>query len=170
MKKTRNIYSIIVILISLLIIIFLVVFIIFLLTDKTAKNTNTSSTSSSSVPQTTYSVLPPATLPAKVPECSSPITTEANGSVTPLQCPNGALNETAWSSLSAIEPKVMTLGYSPTLDQVTAALCSDVTAANADSTTKISVPIEQDIYQISALYYGWDFSNDPSQVLTDNGC
>lgn len=120
-------------------------------------------------PTSSYAVLPPATVPSKTAECSQPITFASNGTSGPVQCANGDLNATEWNALSALEPGVMSLGYSPTAAQVQTALCSDANASNSDANTKNSSLVEATVYQISALYYGWAFSPSPTSVLS-GGC
>lgn len=112
-----------------------------------------------------YKVLKPATLKPKIAECSQPLTYASDGNPSPVQCSNGALNVLAWNALSAIEPSVMRLGYSPTVAQVEADMCADANAANADSSAAISAPLEATAYQLSALYYGWNLNINPSAVL-----
>lgn len=126
-------------------------------TSVSAAKTSTSSTESS------YAVLSPASVAPKVSECSQTVTFSSNGSSGPITCANGELNVLAWKALAALEPKVMTLGYSATATQVQAALCAD-TGAN------VSNPIEETNYQIAALYYGWNFTTNPSVVLTNGTC
>lgn len=118
---------------------------------------------------TTYAILKPATVPSKVAECSANLTYASDGNPSPLQCPNGDLNVLAWNSLSALEPKVMKLGYNPSQTQVENAICKDGNAADVDSAPTILAPIETSIYQISSLYYGWHFSINPAQLLA-SGC
>jgi hypothetical protein len=121
-------------------------------------------------PQNPYAVLSPALVASKTAECAQAISYAGEGSPTPLQCANGDLNVTAWNALSALEPKVMSLGYSPSVTQVEAAICSDANAADADSSANTSTAIETSVYQISKLYYNWDFSSDPSVVLANGTC
>jgi hypothetical protein len=129
---------------------------------KAAQASNTSTNS--------YAVLSPATVPSKVPECATPVSFQADGNSGPVQCPNGDLNATEWNALAALEPTVMSLGYSPTAAQVQAALCSDANASNSDANTKNSFIVEATVYQISALYYGWNFPSNPSAVLSSGSC
>jgi uncharacterized protein (UPF0333 family) len=117
-----------------------------------------------------YAVLSPATVASKVPECTTPISFQTNGNSGPVQCTNGDLNATEWNALSALEPTVMSLGYAATPAQVQAALCSDATASNSDANTKNSFIVEGTVYQISALYYGWNFPSNPSAVLSNGSC
>jgi hypothetical protein len=137
-------------------------------TDKSSTlNTSSSGSSSSSSP---YAVLSPASVASKAAECAQAITYSTNGSPTPIQCSNGDLNKTAWQALSALEPSVMGLGYAASVAQVQTAICNDANAADEDSSASTSNAIEMSVYQISKLYYGWDFSSDPSQVLQNGTC
>jgi hypothetical protein len=117
-----------------------------------------------------YAVLAPATVPSKTAECSTPITYNSNGTSGPLTCSNGNLNVLEWNALSALEPKVMSLGYSATSAQVQAALCSDANDSASDESTTDSNLIESITYQISAAYYGWNFNPSPTSVLSTSSC
>jgi hypothetical protein len=134
---------------------------------KTIKNPYVITTTTSG---SVYTTLPPATVPSKLAECSQTVTYASDGAPGPLQCAGGNLNALAWDALSAQEPKVMSLGYAPTLSQVIAAICSDVNASASDSKPGADNAIESSAYQIAALYYGWNFSPSPTGVLTDGGC
>lgn len=127
--------------------------------NSTTQSTTTSHNSTSKV----YSVLSPATVPSKVAECNQQITFGANGVSGPIKCSNGDLNTIEWNSLATLEPKVLSLGYSVNTNQVESALCADVHA-------NISNPIEEINYQIASLYYGWNFSSDPSVVINNGTC
>lgn len=111
----------------------------------------------------TKAVLAPATVPPKVYECNQPISFNSDGSSGPISCPNGDINVTEWNALAALEPKILTLGYNASENQIEETLCSDVRA-------NISNPIEKVNYQIASLYYGWQFNNDPTNVLGSAGC
>ena len=117
-----------------------------------------------------FTILSPAAVPPKTAECSQAISFQSNGNSGPIQCANGDLNTTEWKALSALEPSVMSLGYNPSISQLQADLCSDAAASSSDANTKNSYLIETTVYQISALYYGWSFSPNPSAILTNNGC
>jgi hypothetical protein len=117
-----------------------------------------------------FAVLSPATVASKVAECQQAITYASSGSPSPLQCSNGYINVTAWQALSALEPTVMSLGYGASESQVQTAICADANAADEDSSASTSNAIEGSVYQISKLYYGWNFGSDPSAVLTNGTC
>ncbi|MGH7142047.1 MAG: hypothetical protein ACREF5_01045 [Candidatus Saccharimonadales bacterium] len=117
-----------------------------------------------------YAVLSPATVPSKTPECNLPITYSSDGNLGSLTCSGGELNVTAWEALAALEPQVMTLGYSATISQIQSALCADATDSNSDANTTSSSVIEGSTYQISALYYGWNFSPNPDVILNNGNC
>lgn len=130
------------------------------------QSSSTAASSSSSPNQTTsvsYTTLSPAQVPSKVAECSQTVTYSSNGNSGPVQCSNGDLNVQEWTALAALEPTVMKLGYSATSSQVQSALCNDVSE-------NISNPIEETVYQISSLYYGWHFSSNPEADITNGTC
>ena len=139
---------------------------------KPSENSSITNVSSGAVTgsSTDYAVLTPATVPSKTPECSQELIYASNGNPSPISCSNGYLNILAWSALSALELKVMTLGYSATPSQVQSALCVDANAADADSKASASNAIEESAYQISAIYYGWSFATNPSVVLSNGVC
>jgi hypothetical protein len=110
-------------------------------------------------------ILKPAVVQSRVDECSTNLSYASNGNISPIQCSDGSLNILAWKALSALEPKVMKLGYSPTLAQLQTALCDDANDADVDSNSSITLPLETSIYQISSLYYGWHFSINVANVL-----
>jgi len=127
------------------------------LTTSSAANTPTNQGSNA------YGVLSPATVPSKTAECTQQISFSGNGNSGPITCNTGGLNVTEWNSLAALEPKVMTLGYTATTAQIQSALCADVHE-------NISNAIEETNYQIAALYYGWNFSSNPNAVITNGTC
>jgi hypothetical protein len=135
-------------------------------------NDSTAATSETATNTTTdpYAILAPATVPSKATECSEPVTIDSNGDPQPVQCSNGDLNVTEWQSLASLEPTVMGLGYGATVQQVQAALCKDTNIGDADSSASLRNPTEESVYQISALYYGWNFSTNPTSVLSNNNC
>lgn len=137
-----------------------------------AQQPSSSSTApATSVSTNPYAVLAPATVPSKVAECSQAISFASNGTSGPVQCANGNLNIKEWSALAANEPTVMTLGYSPTLSQVENAICTDVKNTQSDANTNNASQIEGVAYQISNLYYGWNFSSaNPMSVLSSGKC
>jgi hypothetical protein len=138
--------------------------------NTTTATTSTQAAATSKAPANSYTVLSPATVASKAPECSEPITFQSNGNSGPIQCADGDLNATEWNALSALEPSVMGLGYAATAAQVQTALCNDANASNSDANTKNSDIVEGTVYQISALYYGWNFSSNPATVLTSGSC
>jgi hypothetical protein len=139
-------------------------FVIFIVIHKLLTVNSPSSTAVGSVTAANpYAVLSPATVPSKVAECSTAITIANDGAPGPIQCSNGNINVTAWNSLDALEPSVMSLGYTPTVNQLQSALCSDVQA-------NVANVIEQTVYQISALYYGWTFSSSVTAPITNGTC
>lgn len=119
--------------------------------------------------QNNYSILKPATVPSKTAECSQTLSYASNGNPTPVQCSNGQLNILDWQAISALEPTVLKLGYSPTAVQVKAAICKDGNDANLDSSASISAPLEANAYQLASLYYGWHFNIDVISLLA-SGC
>ena len=119
-------------------------------------------------PVTSYVILKPATVPPKISECQQSLSYASDGNPAPVQCNDGSLNTLAWNAISALEPTVMKLGYTPTQAEVESAMCNDANAANADSSAAISAPLEETAYALSSLYYGWSFGLNPSSVLA--GC
>jgi hypothetical protein len=152
-----------VLLILSVIILVLVVYLVIGQPSKITYHNPATTASSSTSSSNAYTVLPPATVPPKTPECTQTVTYDSSGASGPVTCSNGDLNSLEWNSLSALEPSVMKLGYSATSAQVQSALCADVEQ-------NISNQIELISYQISSLYYGWNFSSNPSAVITNGTC
>jgi ABC-type lipoprotein export system ATPase subunit len=105
-------------------------------------------------------VLAPASVPPSVDECSQQLTFAVDGNAGPISCSNGTLNVVAWRYFAQDKHSVMSLGPYATPVQVSDALCADGS----------TIPIETSAYQLSALYYGWSFAEDPSAILTNGGC
>lgn len=129
-------------------------------TPKASLQTNNSSTtitnSNPSTPASNpYAILSPAAVPSKTAECTQALTFASNGDSGPAACSNGDLNITEWNALAALEPSVLKLGYNASSAQVQAAICADIN-------TNIISAIESTVYQIAALYYGWNFNPAPS--------
>jgi Tfp pilus assembly protein PilV len=151
----------------------LIGFYVFHIDHHTASANTTGSSKATTTKKSTtnlYAILSPATVPPKVPECSQSLTYTGNGNSGPIQCADGALNILAWNALSALEPSVMSLGYSASFSQVQAAVCSDASDSDSDANTSNANVIEVTTYQISALYYGWSFSQNPTAALSNGGC
>jgi hypothetical protein len=140
--------------------------------NTTASNNSSRATTSSAAGLSTnqYATLSPATVPSKAAECSQQVTFSSNGNSGPVQCSNGDLNVTVWNALATLEPSVLSLGYSASVSQIETALCNDVKSSQSDANTNNSSVIEATVYQISALYYGWNFPTDPTIVLSNGSC
>lgn len=128
---------------------------------------SSSSTTSSTVPPSTTAdtrrqVLPPATVPPKVDECTQQLGYGQDGDAAPIKCANGDLNVLAWEYYAKNSPLLMTLGPYADPAQQKSALCSDA--------SRTSTPISTDIYDLSALYYGWHGGIDPTADLLSGGC
>jgi len=139
-------------------------------TAATSSGATSSTSSSSTVNTSSYTVLAPATTPPKVAECSQALSFDSNGDPGPITCPNGDLNVQAWNSLATLEPTVLSLGIAATESQVQSAICTDVNNTLSDANTTNSYVVETTVYQIAALYYGWNFSTNPSSVLSGGNC
>jgi hypothetical protein len=114
-----------------------------------------------------FSVLAPATTAPVVDECSLPITTAADGNVSPLTCLDGGVNVLAWNQLASDHPVLMTLGPGATPTQVEQAACTDL------SQNTRTIPITVSTEEIAAVYYGWKFPSDPLDgglYLTEGKC
>jgi hypothetical protein len=98
----------------------------------------------------------------KVNECTQQLTFGADGNVGPITCADGNLNVLAWQQMAGEHPLVMSLGPYAMPRQVEEALCA--------SLRNSTIPIQTSAYNISALYYGWNFGIDPSAILLNGGC
>jgi cytoskeletal protein RodZ len=135
-----------------------------------SKDSAAQSASSASAQSNQYSILSPATVPSKVAECSELLTFNSADDPGPVTCANGQLNVKEWNALATLEPTVLSLGYNATTAQVQSALCADVNATLSDANTDNSSIVEATVYQIAALYYGWNFPSNPSAALTNGTC
>jgi hypothetical protein len=88
-----------------------------------------------------------------------PLTTDQYGTARPLLCTNGALNVLAWEAFAAEAPGVMAAGHAASFQSVQGALCNDVNFTHAAVLDELSA------YELSAAYYGWTFSTDPTDIL-----
>lgn len=113
--------------------------------------------------QPAATILAPANVPPRVALCSQQLTIGADGDAGPISCANGDLNALAWQYLAKINLNVMALGTDALPDQVLRAMCSDFSSTS-------SRPIEITAYDISALYYGWNFGVSPSQEFQSGTC
>jgi hypothetical protein len=109
-------------------------------------------------------VLAPADVPPRAGLCSQQLQIGADGNAGPISCSNGKLNEIAWEYLAKDNLNVMSLGYDALPDQVLRAMCSDVQSGGSTPVLEISA------YNISVLYYGWNFGVSPSQEFQDGDC
>jgi hypothetical protein len=91
--------------------------------------------------------------------CSQPLIADQYASARPLLCANGALNILAWKVLVPVAQGVMSAGHAASFQVVQAALCHDVTIRHAAVLDELSA------YELSAAYYGWTFSADPTDIL-----
>lgn len=107
-------------------------------------------------------VLAPAHAPASLALCHAPLTTLADGTVTPLTC-DQALNAAAWAHYGPLAPRTLTAGRGVGLDQVRADLCADSAVAH------LSLPQARQAGRLASLYYGWPFATALSQ-WTPAGC
>ena len=126
-------------------------------------------TTTTSLPPTTTTttvpalpVLPPATVPPVVGECSQQLTFDADGNASPLLCQNGEINVIAWRYYAQGNSSVMSLGPNATPSQVFSALCAGAYTS--------SYPIQDNVYILSAAYYGWNFSINPTTNLNGGTC
>ena len=105
----------------------------------------------------TPEALPPATVAPAVGLCSQQLEHAVNGTVGPLSCAGGSLNQLAWEHVAeAYEPETFTLGPNATPDEVGAALCEGL----------VTIPIADMIYDLAQLYYGWSFALEPDPAST----
>jgi TIR domain len=99
-------------------------------------------------------VLSPATVPPVRDECSQQLERAVDGTVGPLSCAGGEINQLAWQRYAPS----LTLALGPNADpiQVGHALCDDLNSDVAGT-----FPTVGQIYDLGKLYYGWNFGIDP---------
>ncbi len=130
-------------------------------TSSTGTTTTTGATTTTSAADNAFAILPPATTKPAYKECTTQIVTAADGTATPLQCADGAINTTAWQHYATSAGSILGLGASATKQQVVSALCS--------ATSSLSTPILQDAYRLAYVYYGWAYGSDlaTTTLVTD---
>ncbi len=112
--------------------------------------------SSDTSPESTSTRLTPApSLPVSA-ECSIPLTTSADGNVSPLLCPNGGVNVRAWQVYATNNLLVMEQPRDATEQQVYQAMCSDIASGHTTD------PTEESAEELAAYYNGWSFGEDQS--------
>lgn len=112
-----------------------------------------------------YPTLSPATLPSKVGTCSAPLSYSYNGNPSPVTCGNNLININDWNAIAALEPKVLTLGYQPSLTEVENTICLDANISNTYSDVTINAPLEANAVQLASLYYGWNYTLNVANIL-----
>jgi hypothetical protein len=134
-------------------------------TSSSAASSTSTRPATSTTLGSVYTVLAPATTRPAYKECVAPVSTDANGTVTPLQCADGAINVLAWKHYAPTAATILGLGSSATSSQVVSALCS------AKST--LTTPILEDAFRLAYVYYGWTFSSNLAEdtlVNQPNAC
>ena len=111
----------------------------------------TTATAGAVTPTSTWNEQSPATSPPAYKECTTPVTTDADGTVTPLQCADGAINVAAWQHYAQSAGSILGLGTSASRQQVISAICS--------ATATLSTPVLQDAYRLAFIYYGWSYGS-----------
>jgi hypothetical protein len=104
--------------------------------------------------------LSPASVPSAADVCQHPLQHGADGTVGPVTCDDGRLNQLVWAELATGGYATLGLGPNATPPQVTSSLCVDLSNS--------TIPIMQEIYQAAQLYYGWDFGLDPTPDVANN--
>jgi hypothetical protein len=119
--------------------------------------------SSSAGNQSSQMALSPAGVPPKIGLCRQQLQIGANGNAGPIKCGDGRLNQLAWEYFAKLNLNVMAVGPNVLPDQVLRVMCSDVTSGGSTRVIEITA------YNLSALYYGWNFGISPlDEFLTGN--
>lgn len=105
-------------------------------------------------------VLAPASSPPQVELCSEQLEFFANGTVEPVTCADGRLNELAWEHYAGTDRLVMSLGPNADQVQVGHALCSDLIISTHEE--------EKGAYEVAKVYNSWDFAVDPIVYFPEN--
>jgi len=116
-----------------------------------------------SMPSPQRTVLPPASIPSMVNECSKQLSIGADGDAGPVRCDGTQLNSLAWNYFAKGNPLVMAIGPNATPDEALEAMCADLSHGS-------TIPIETSAYELASLYYGWRFGINPSSELVSGGC
>jgi hypothetical protein len=102
-------------------------------------------------------ILSPATVPPAVDVCQQQLLHAVDGTVGPIKCKNGDLNQLAWETYAPANPVTLGLGPNATPTQAQNAICLDL-QSEAGGTN----PIANELYQLAELYYGWQFAIVPT--------
>jgi hypothetical protein len=108
-------------------------------------------------------VLPPATVLPVVPLCGTPIQLYQDGNAGPLVCADGGIVVAAWTYFGPIDPNTLSVGPSPTVTTVEAAMCADLVLHATNPMVEID-------YKLAAAYYGWHLSFDLLGFLMYGTC
>ncbi|MBO0825477.1 MAG: hypothetical protein J2P27_16740 [Actinobacteria bacterium] len=106
-------------------------------------------------PQAAASLPSPGQAGALRAESCQRISYGADGSPSPVLCPDGHPNAYAAPALKSAAPQMLSLGQSATLYQVETVECTDLSAGS----TK---PIEEQAYKYMKALNGWAFAADPT--------
>lgn len=88
-----------------------------------------------------------AITPASAASC--PLQKTADGTVYPVVCPNGKVNDKAQPKLAKAMPEIMALGKTATLPQVKKAVCA------VFSDTDVTNPLIESALYFQTTKYGW---------------
>jgi hypothetical protein len=108
-------------------------------------------------PDAQRSVLAPATVPPAVDLCSQQLERAVDGTVGPIECDGGKLNQLAWEEFAPAKPVTLGLGPNATIPQVQDALCLDLQNPGIGTNPKTD-----ELYDLAELYYGWKFGIVPT--------
>jgi len=122
--------------------------------------TNTSTSASAGA--LSLAILPPATVPPEVRECSQELSYSGDGNAGPLICDSGGLNVLAWKFYSTVGTAVMSLGRSSSIGMAHSAMCTDWQVDHATG------PEEQNAALLASYYYGWSFQSQISSFQLES--
>ena len=123
-------------------------------------------------PSSARATLLPASVAPVSDECALPLTTSADGNVSPLLCTGGGVNQLAWAhyaqgkvrNLPITASRTMGLGKGATAASVYAAMCSDY--AKVYGTNPLTMSAEK----LAAAYYGWTFTDSRISQFLHQSC
>ncbi len=101
----------------------------------------------------------PAAVPSMTAVCTAQVHKSGDGSIAPVFCDDGSINQVAWRQLAADDLKVLRLGRRSTPADVIDAITADLKARETG-------PRECSAALLAAAYYGWTFHINPVVGLT----
>jgi hypothetical protein len=112
-------------------------------------------TTTSTTTPLSYPILAPASVPPVSAECNEAVQMSADGNASPLLCPNGGVNVSAWNNYTGSYGAILALGPSATESTVISTMCA----------VSPPYPEIESAGILAGHYYGWSFAD--STAISD---